>query len=75
MFVVVNCPHCGELMIADASNRTRSCPKCGYIAEIRALKVVGRAETAADARELLQKLKMRRAGGEDLNPAFKHFKV
>jgi hypothetical protein len=37
--------------------------------------VVGRAETAADARELLQKLKMRRAGGEDLNPAFKHFKV
>jgi DNA-directed RNA polymerase subunit M/transcription elongation factor TFIIS len=75
LFVVVNCPHCGELMIADASKNTRSCPKCGYRAEIRALRVVGRAETAAEARGLLQRLKMRRAGEEDLTPTFRHLDV
>jgi len=62
-------------MIADASKKTRSCPKCGYRAEIRALRVVGRTETAAEARRLLQRLKMRRAGGEDLTPTFRHLDV
>jgi len=62
-------------MIADASKRTRTCLKCGYRAEIRTLRIEGRTETAAEAKELLQRMKMRRAGGEELKPTFRRLKV
>jgi predicted nucleic acid-binding Zn-ribbon protein len=70
MYIVVNCPRCGELILANTSNRTRGCPKCGHRAELRTLRVLGRAETPSDAVELMKQLKERK-GGSDYTPTFR----
>lgn len=58
-YVVVNCPRCGEFMLARTDNRTRSCPRCGYRAEIRRLRVLGRADSPSQAVKLIQSMKQR----------------
>jgi len=56
-YVVVNCPRCGEFMLAKTSNMTRSCPRCGHRAEIRRLRVLGRADSPSQAVALIQSIK------------------
>ena len=62
MYLVVNCPRCGGLMLAKTVHRTRSCPHCGYRAELRGLRVLGRTDSPAEAVALIQALKEKRVG-------------
>jgi len=72
MYIAVKCPRCGELMLANTDNRTRSCQRCGHRAELRTLRVIGRAGTPADAVELMKRLKEKEGPGADYKPGFKH---
>ncbi len=75
MYIVVNCPHCGSLMVARAENRTRSCPRCNHRADLRGLRIVARAETAREASAILRALKAKEGGEEGCEPRFKRFVV
>ena len=74
MYVVVRCPRCGELLLANTDNRTRTCQKCNHRADIRMLKVLGRTETPKDAVELMKQLKEKESVGEEYLPRFKRLK-
>lgn len=62
MYVVVNCHKCGSLMLAKTVHRTRSCPHCGFRAELRGLRVLGRTESPREAVALIQALKEKSVG-------------
>lgn len=62
MYVVVNCPRCGSLILAKTIYRTRSCPHCGYRAELGRLRVLGRASSSTEAVALIQALKDKSIG-------------
>jgi ribosomal protein S27AE len=61
MYVVVRCPRCGEYLLANTVNKTRSCPHCGHRSVLRGLRVLGRTESSRDAVAMIQELKRRRA--------------
>ena len=65
MYVVVNCPRCGGLMLAKTTYRTRSCSHCGYRAELRGLMVLGRTSSSTEAVALIQALKKKSLGKRD----------
>ena len=44
-------------MMANSANKTRTCPHCGFRAELFSLRVLGRAETGRDAVKMIQRLK------------------
>ena len=71
MYIVVRCPRCGKLMLANTTNQTRSCPNCNNRTELKSLRVYGRAETPAEATQLMKTLKVKEGGGEDYTPGFK----
>ena len=73
MYLVIRCPRCGELVLANTNYKTRSCQKCKFRIEIRYLKPLARAETPADAVEVMKKLKAEEAGGKDWKPNFYRF--
>ena len=72
MYIIVRCPLCSELMLANTFNKTRSCPHCNHPAVLKTLRVYGRAETPSEATELIKSLKEKEGGGEDYTPSFKH---
>ena len=71
MYIVFRCPKCGEFVLANVANHTRTCPHCNHRAELKTLRVYGRAETPGEATELMKSLKAREGGGEDYTPSFK----
>jgi anaerobic ribonucleoside-triphosphate reductase len=71
MYVVVRCPRCGELMLATTANQTRTCPNCNNRADLKTLRIYGRAETPTEATELMKRLKAKEGGGEDYTPSFR----
>ena len=71
MYVVIRCPRCGELMLANTDNRTRSCQRCNHRSEIRTLRIIGKAETASEAVILMKTIKEKEAGGDSFIPGFK----
>jgi DNA-directed RNA polymerase subunit M/transcription elongation factor TFIIS len=71
MYIVVRCPRCGELMLANTANQTRTCPNCNNRTELRSLRVYGRVNTPSEATELMKRLKAKEGGGEDYTPSFK----
>ena len=73
MYIVVRCPRCGELMLANTANQTRSCPNCNNRAELKTLRIYGKAETPTEATQLMKSLKAKEGGGEDYKPGFKRF--
>jgi DNA-directed RNA polymerase subunit M/transcription elongation factor TFIIS len=54
---VVSCSRCGELLLAKADQRTRTCIHCGYKVEVERAKKLASAENAYEASSILQKLK------------------
>ena len=48
-------------MMANTANKTRTCPHCGFKAELFSLRVLARAETSQDAVKMIQRLKEREA--------------
>jgi len=61
-------------MMANAANKTRTCPHCGFKAELFSLRVLARAETSRDAVRVIQRLK---EGAGERRPGvnFKRFRV
>jgi len=74
MYLIAYCPSCGKLMMANTSNRTRTCPHCGAKSKLFSLRVVARVEDGQHATEVIQKLKENKAN-PDWEPQFKIFKV
>jgi len=62
LYVVVSCPRCGGLLLAKTNRRTRTCPHCGYRADLRGLRVLGRASSPKEAVALIQALKENAVG-------------
>ena len=75
MYIVVRCPLCSELMLANSLNKTRSCPRCNHSTVLKTLRVYGRAETPNEAKELIKSLKAKEGGGEDYTPSFKRLNI
>ena len=62
LYVVVKCPRCGGLMLANTVHRTRSCPRCNHRSKLAGLRVLGRANSTRDAVALIQALKKKEMG-------------
>ena len=61
-------------MMANTANKTRTCPHCGFKAELFSLRVLARAETSQDAVRIIQQLKESEAEGRP-GVSFKRFRV
>ena len=72
MYLIVNCPHCGRLMMANSSNRTRKCPNCSFRSDIFTLKIVASTQSSRKAVEIIQQLKADKKGKG--TTIFKRFK-
>ncbi len=71
MYIIVRCPSCGSLQLANMDNKTKLCTNCGHRSELRTLKVYGRARTPHEASELMRHLKEVDGPGEGYKPTFK----
>jgi RNA polymerase subunit RPABC4/transcription elongation factor Spt4 len=60
-------------MMANTSNRTRTCPYCGAKSKLFSLRVIARVENSQHATEVIQKLKENKAD-PNWEPQFKRFK-
>ncbi|MCS7113589.1 MAG: DUF1922 domain-containing protein [Candidatus Bathyarchaeota archaeon] len=58
-FLIVRCPYCGNLSIARAGSRTRSCSFCGKRFSISSVNVLRYVANAREASELTRRLKKR----------------
>lgn len=57
MYLVIVCPKCGKLLLANSEQKTRTCPYCQKrIAIAKAIKVA-KTETAREASVIIQRLK------------------
>ena len=74
MYLIINCPSCGKIIMANTANKTRSCSHCGVKVHVQGAKVLARSRTSQDAVEIIQHLKAQRGKGE--HPVtFKKFKI
>lgn len=55
--MVIQCERCGNLSLAKADQRTRTCPYCGNRPNIQKVKVIASAPTARMGTEILKTLK------------------
>ena len=74
MYVIVRCPSCGDLMLANTVYQTRSCSNCNHRVMLRTLRVYGKAKTPGEATELMKRIKAKEGGGEDYTPIFRRLK-
>ncbi|HZY94882.1 MAG TPA: DUF1922 domain-containing protein [Candidatus Bathyarchaeia archaeon] len=61
-FVLAECPRCKTLLVADRRYKTKTCPKCNSRIDVSALVVLSKAKDSREARVLLSKAKLERAG-------------
>lgn len=73
MYLVINCPSCGKIIMASTANRTRACPHCGVKIDISTAKVLARSRTTQEAVEIIQELKQRKSN--DSRGSFKKFRA
>ena len=74
MYIILNCPSCGRIMMANTANKTRSCPHCNAKVPVHGAKVLARSRTSQEAVEIIQQLKA--ANNKDPHPVtFKKFKI
>jgi hypothetical protein len=60
--------------MANAANKTRTCPHCGFKIELFNLRVMARAESGQDAVRIIQELKEKEVKRRS-RVRFKRFKV
>jgi DNA-directed RNA polymerase subunit RPC12/RpoP len=58
--LIVNCPHCGGLLLAAEDQKTRTCPYCGSRIDMRRANKVASVKNAFEASEILRELKSKR---------------
>ena len=74
MYLIINCPSCGKIIMASTANKTRSCPHCGVKIPVHSSKILARSRTTQEAVEIIQHLKART--NRDKHPVtFKKFKT
>ena len=73
MYLVINCPSCGKIIMASTANMTRSCPHCSAKIDVRGAKVLARSRTTQEAVEIIQELKQRKS--KDSPVTFKKFRA
>ena len=73
MYLVINCPSCGKIIMASTANITRSCPHCSAKIDVRSAKVLARSRTTQEAVESIQELKQRKS--MDSPVTFKKFRA
>jgi len=73
MYLVINCPSCGKIIMASTANMTRSCPHCSLKVDVRGAKVLARSRTTQEAVELIQELKQQKS--KDSPVTFKKFRA
>jgi len=74
MYLIINCPSCGKIIMASTANRTKTCSHCGSKVQIYIAKTLAKAESTQDALEIIQYLKQK----ENTDPhsvTFKKFKT
>lgn len=55
--LVIVCSRCGGLLLAEAEQKTRTCPYCGFKVIVNKAKKVASASNAQEASTILRKLK------------------
>ena len=55
--LVIVCFRCGGLLLAQAEQKTRSCPYCGGTVYVQKAKRLASANSAAEASQILRRLK------------------
>ena len=73
MYLVINCPSCGKIIMTSTANMTRSCPHCRAKIDVRSAKVLARSRTTQEAVEIIQELKQRKS--KDSPVTFKKFRA
>ena len=74
MYLIINCPRCGKIIMASTANRTKTCPHCDSKVQIINSKVLAKAQSTQDALEIIQHLKQK----ESMDPhpvTFKKFRT
>jgi len=66
--LIVVCSRCSNLLLANANQKTKTCPYCGSQIILHKARKVASAENAYEASEILKKLKNTESSHED----FKH---
>ena len=74
MYLIINCPTCSKIIMANTANQTKTCPHCGSKIPLHGARVLARTESTHEAVEIIQHLKQRE--NKDPHPVtFKKFKV
>jgi DNA-directed RNA polymerase subunit RPC12/RpoP len=63
-YLVVECLNCKRFLLAASNKKTRTCPYCGKRVKLEDARVVGKSESAYEARTILQELKAKDIEGE-----------
>jgi DNA-directed RNA polymerase subunit RPC12/RpoP len=74
MYLIINCPSCGKIIMASTANRTKTCPHCGSRVPIFSAKVLAKSESTQDALEIIQRLKQME-NDDSHHVTFKKFKT
>jgi DNA-directed RNA polymerase subunit M/transcription elongation factor TFIIS len=73
MYLIINCPTCGKIIMASTANRTKTCTHCGARIPIYTAKILGKSETTQGALEIIQHLKQQENQDSSM-VTFKKFK-
>jgi ABC-type ATPase with predicted acetyltransferase domain len=74
MYNIVNCPSCGNIIMANTAHRTKTCPHCGSKAKLINLKILAKTKSSHEAVKIIQYLKEKKSK-EPNRVTFKKFKV
>jgi hypothetical protein len=58
---IVKCPNCQGLMLATATQKTKTCPYCSKNVNLQKAQHVAKAQSAMEASEMLKQLKTKQA--------------
>jgi len=73
MYLIIYCPSCAKIILANSTNRIKTCPYCGVKVTIITSKILAKSESAQEALEIIQSLKQKE--NDDPHPiTFKKFK-
>ena len=73
MYVVINCPTCGKIILANTADKTRLCPHCESKIPILGTRILARSRTTQEAVDIIQHLKSKK-NKDDHAITFKKFK-
>ena len=61
-YLILDCPRCKELIIADSRYKNKTCPKCSAKISLEDVKAIRTAKDAREARTIVSEAKAHRGG-------------